>query len=407
MSKFVDIFSLTGVIIVIISLFVIFNKSNFYNIEKETQDSYYEYNRLHGFNNFPTQQLTNTEIVNYLKNNNSNGPQGGSNIVAKQNKYDMVFKDIIVNSEFRDTEKYPNPNNYVLNMSTKFDKIYKAELIEVNIPAATDLSVNIPADGNRLYFSYLGNSGYVIIQPGTYLNPESIAMELSRQFAIVLGTTSVNVSYDKDLNRYIIRDTNGITIYSKNGYVIDSNNTVTNSITPSINLNYNDVYVSGPKIIKSTSSGVLYVADAVLGDFGEYNGINVPLNGEPIYSNCIMSDVVLTNCKLFLSLGKLNGDTCNLISNESKNGYNTPSIFCQLPNNTCVSSSSVKTLLNQPNFYSSMQFYNPPISKLTTLNIKWYNEYGELVRILDHCFTIRVYYFQKIFSTTEFSYPVP
>ena len=44
---------------------------------------------------------------------------------------------------------------------------------------------------------------------------------------------------------------------------------------------------------------------------------------------------------------------------------------------------------------------------LLELEIKWFNEYGNLVRILDHCFTVRIFYFQKRIDTTDFSYAVP
>ena len=168
------------------------------------------------------------------------------------------------------------------------------------------------------------------------------------------------------------------------------------------------IYTSGPMYIDSTVNGILYVRNAVLGDYGEFNGIDVPLNANCLFSNCIISEVVLTHCKLYLSLGKLNGNTCNIVANQNQiNTGNVPAVFCQIPNNTCVSSASVKTLLNQPHNFSAIQFYNPPISKINKLEIKWYTDDGTLVRILDHCFTVRIYYFQKRIDTTDFSYPIP
>ena len=153
---------------------------------------------------------------------------------------------------------------------------------------------------------------------------------------------------------------------------------------------------------------MLFPRYAVPGDYGKYNGYPIPVNSDCLFSNCIISDVVLTDCKLFLSLGKLNGNTCNIVPDQGGNNTgNVPPVFCQIPNNTCVSSSSVKTLLNQPNAFSAIQFYNPPISKVNKLHIKWYTEDGSLVRILDHCFTLRLYYFQKRIDTTDFSYPIP
>jgi hypothetical protein len=257
------------------------------------------------------------------------------------------------------------------------------------------------------------------------MNPETIARELSRQFSLVLPISGITVSttvgitviYDKNLNRYIIKDKNysasplpTLTIYTTDGYDYSgTSDFVENSITDLLQIFSQSGYIdAGPKYISTNSSGILYVSTAQPGDFGQYApGLDVPLNVDPVFSNCIISDVVLTDCKIFLSLGKLNGYTCNIIQDESGNDKNVPPVFCQIPNNSCVSSSSTKTLLNQPGSFSAIQFYNPPLSKINKLDIKWYQESGELVRILDHCFTLRVYYFQKRFDTTDFSYPIP
>ena len=358
----------------------------------------------------------------------ANGPPLGANISVEQNKYDLIFKDILISSNKRNCIKYPNPNDYHIELNLNIDRIYKAEIIDVYVPAATDNAVNISTTANRLYFSYTscetGVHGYIVIQAGTYKSPEAIAQELTKQFNTVLtgaglklgDTVGVNVIYNKNLNRYIFKDRNyhkqgTLVIYPTNGYVLNMYNIVQDSITYYLMLNYeteyiHSPYISGPIYIDS-KNGVLFPRYAEPGDYGKYNGNFIPLNSDCMYSNCIISDVVLTDCKLFLSLGKLNGNTCNIVPDQG--GHNTgniPPIFCQIPNNTCVSSSSVKTLLNQPSNFSAIQFYNPPISKVNKLNIKWYTEDGTLVRILDHCFTIRIYYFQKRMGTTDFSFPV-
>ncbi len=373
----------------------------------------------------------------------ANGPPMGANVTFQQNNYDLIFKDFVITSEKRDFLKYPNPNNYTIILDQTLQKIYKAELIEVYIPAATDDSINIPTTAQRLYFSYKYTdlcvkpgepdtrytTGYILIQAGTYQSPMQIAEELTRQFDAILKAAGFDVSddigvtvyYSTNMNRYIFQDRNysihdqyllpTLIIYPENGYVIDMDNTVQDSITGLLMLNYSNdsitiPYKSGPKYINSTPDGVLYVDVATPGDFGEYEGNNMPLNIDCLYSNCIISDVVLTNCKIFLSIDKLNGTTVNMIPDQSGRNMNLPPVFCQVPNNTSISSSSVKTLLNQPNNYSSIQFYNPVLSKINKLNIRWYDEYAKPLRLLDHCFTIRIHYFQKRFDTTDFSYEV-
>jgi len=386
----------------------------------------------------PVNSITKNDLTDILKIVYSNGPPKGSNTTLDQSVYDLIFKDIVVFSKRRDITKYPNPNSYSVKLNININQIYKAELIDVYVPAATDPSVNIPSYANRLYFYYTNTDslliqtqtyGYITIQAGTYLSPASVADELTRQFCIVLNTAGfvvgkyigVTVLYDKNLNRYVFKDRDfmatppTLIIYPTNGYTIPSGLTVTNSITPLLKLNYTNSsitqpYTSGPKYIFNNSDNVLEVRIAQAGDYGEQNTTipqEVPLNVNAEFSNCILSDVVLTTDKIFLSLGKLNGDTCNIINDESGSNLSQVSnIFCQVPNNTCVSSAAVKTLLGQPHNFSAIQFYNPPLNKINKLDINWYSEYGNLLRILDHGFTIRIHYFQKRLQSTDFSYPV-
>jgi len=423
-------------VVIIILLYLNMKKDTFKTIKEENEEIYFNTLRPHSYINTPIDTKNNNELItkSFLTSlvnefSHLSNPNGGANISTFQNRYDLLFKDLVISSDKRNKEVYPNPNEYSMKLNLNIDRIYKAELIEVYIPAATDDAVNIPTSGNRLYFSYtngcISTVGYVIIFAGTYESPERVACEITRQFSIVLPLAGFDLSdpkvgivcsYDKNLNRYVFSDlnyteSNTFVIFPDNGFIIDPNTIVGSSITPYLMLNYTNPdittpYMSGPKYITTVDNN-LHVDIALPGDYGEFSNTPVPLTNDPQFSNCIISDVVLTDCKLFLSLGKLNGNTCNIVPDQTDGTGNVPPMFCQVPNNTTVSSHSVKTMLGQPSMYSSIQFYNPPISKLNRLEIKWYTETGNLVRILDHCFTIRVYYFQKRMEATDFSFPIP
>jgi hypothetical protein len=432
-------------ILLIIIYYVFFKKDSFYNLQAQALAENASNDRTAGiFTNQVAPAVINNDILTQTQFNNmfsnlidavyANGPSGGANISVDQNKYDLLFKDILVNSEKRNIIAYPNPNKYSLILQLNINNIYKAELIEVYIPAATDDSVNIPKNGNRLYFTYTAGtkttSGYIVILAGTYLSPDAIAAELSNQFKLILQgscvVTKTNkggiaVTYNRNLNRYFFSDynysiSNTIVIYPTNGYVINMDLTVENSICSYIMLNYEgptifSPYVSGPTTISENEFG-LYVDIAT--NYGEFtdscgNIQIVPPNVEANTSNSIVSGQVLTNDRIYLSLGILNGQTYNIVADQNPNNQfgNVSNIFCQVPNNTCISSASVKTMINQPHMYSAIQFYNPPLNKLNTLDIVWYTEESTLLRILDHSFTIRVYYYQKRLVGTDFSIPIP
>jgi hypothetical protein len=330
-----------------------------------------------------------------------NGFTKGSNITADQSSYDLVFKDIIVSSDKRNIAKYPNPNMYTVDLNINIDKIYKAELIEVYIPAATDSGVNIQPTANTLWFTYNGVGYSVVVQAGTYLSPVDIANEISRLFLLIPLPLSLNMQYNENLNRYGFYDSGGANVVLD---ILGNNN-----IAPVLNFTQYNSYsinkllplVSGPKSIMSDINNNLYVSDASGTPYG-----SVLINNDPVYSNVILSNIVLTDCRIYLSIGKLDGDTISQISSYNNAVLNIPSMFCQIPNNSLVSSSRVKTLLSQPSVYSSIQFYNPPVSGINKLNITWYAENGTLLRLLEHCFTIRIYYFQKRNNTTAFSIPL-
>jgi hypothetical protein len=169
-----------------------------------------------------------------------------------------------------------------------------------------------------------------------------------------------------------------------------------------------DELVSGPRYIKDSVAG-LYPGDFTPGDYGSQSieppGY-IPSNLDYLYSNCIMSNNILIDTKIYLSLGKLDGDTCNLIQDESGKNQTSPSIFCQVQNyNNTLNSSSITALLSKPGYYNSMQYYNPPVSKLNKFNIRWYQESGAPLDITEHSFTIRIHYYQKRLTRgPEFTY---
>lgn len=360
--------------------------------------------------------------------------QVGSNTFASSAQYDVLFKDVIVNSELRNNSNTTNANGYTINFDIINNEIFKAELIEVYVPSATDTAVNVKAGSNRLYFtySYDGGStvnGFIVVQAGTYLNPQSIATELQRQFDIFFKesipantslTYGIKVAYNLNLNRYMFTDrellkTESITLYTLFSSVPDLG-TVTNSIEEVLKLYTSDpdLLVSNPLSINNDNgvAGQVKPVIASAGDYGTYYNSDgstgfIPLENDSYFGNTILSNVVLTNCKIFLSLGSgySTNTTVYFAKGDNNNNNSTPSgkfIFCQVPTNCPVSSAVSRTLLAQSHFFSCTQYYNPVIVNKNSFKVNWYNEYGEsLDNILEHCFTVRFYYYQKNNPVTE------
>jgi hypothetical protein len=362
-------------------------------------------------------------------------PQVGPRTFAPAAQYDVLFKDIIVNSELRNRSNTTNANGYTINFDIIHNEIFKAELIEVYVPSATDTAVNIKAGTNRLYFTYSYGegstvSGFIVVQAGTYLNPQSIAKELQRQFDIFFAESipdntslyyGILVSYNLNLNRYMFTDresfkTESIVLYTL-GDTVPGIGVVNNSMEEVLKLYTSDpdLLVSNPLSINNNNSvsGKVKPVVASPGDYGVYfnNGSTgvIPLENDSYFGNTILSNVVLTNCKIFLSLGSeySTNSTVYFAKGDNNTDNSTPSgkyIFCQVPTNSPVSSNSNRTLLAQPQFFSCTQYYNPVIVNKNSFKVNWYNEYGEsLDNILEHCFTVRFYYYQKNNPVTDTS----
>jgi hypothetical protein len=122
-------------------------------------------------------------------------------------------------------------------------------------------------------------------------------------------------------------------------------------------------------------------------------------------SNGIPENII--NQSIILSINQLNGTTVNIPGNSSTQG----SIFCQIPDNSTplgLKSGVINLFIISPK-YESIQYYNPPVSKINQLDIQWYDTLGNIIPSTlwkSFYFTIRIYYLQKRNNITSISIPV-
>jgi hypothetical protein len=133
------------------------------------------------------------------------------------------------------------------------------------------------------------------------------------------------------------------------------------------------------------------------------------------------------NKTLLLSIPQLNQNTFRVASNISGSGYtgnnSTQSeIFCQVPDNCTpitpgtLTPNNIISLFIGARMFDTVQYYNPPLNKVNTIDVSWYAPDGTLIpignssgNIQSFYFTLRIYYFQKrnnisSFSTSVFNY---
>ena len=226
---------------------------------------------------------------------NANGPPRGSNVTADQSSYDLLYRDVILNS----INGTLNTNSQTVSFNMTLDNvnnIYKAELIAATVHFQTSIPNNIQY-----------NSLIVSIP------------QLNGKTLVIAGNTS--------------------------GTVI--------------------------------------------------NQIQIPGSNPPVYTN-------VTGANSSQGNNQIQGD-----------------IFCQIPDFSSaltLSTTDTISLYIGPHMYESIQFYNPPISKINRLDIQLYDQYTNLLNInptipqsgdvLTFYFTLRIYYLQKRNTISSISTPL-
>jgi hypothetical protein len=221
-----------------------------------------------------------------------NGPPRGFNVVQDQSSYDLVFKDIIINSALGTQ----NGNSFGYNLGTdSINMVYKAELVSATIVFNTTITPNVK------------NSTLILSIP-----------QLNGTTTRVAGNTS------------------------------------------GVNQQTNQVY--NPST-------------------GQYN------------------PVVVNN--------SIQGQGSNIVQGA---------VFCQIPDNNSpltsasVTSNNTISLLIGPHMYDSIQFYNPPINRINTIDVSFFDTQSNQItignssgNITSFYFTLRIHYFQKRYATSSYS----
>jgi hypothetical protein len=128
----------------------------------------------------------------------------------------------------------------------------------------------------------------------------------------------------------------------------------------------------------------------------------------------------IKNKTLIVSVPQLNQNTFRVATPINNSGVTTQgAIFCQIPDNSTpitpatLTSNGIISLYIGARMFDTVQYYNPPLSKLNRVDISFFDTAGQPVLINETSttdgvintfyFTLRVYYFQKRNNTSSFS----
>ena len=119
------------------------------------------------------------------------------------------------------------------------------------------------------------------------------------------------------------------------------------------------------------------------------------------------------NKTLILSIPQLNQNTFYV---AGKNAQTQSQIFCQIPDNCTplrlgsLTTNNTLSLFIGARMFDTVQYYNPPINKINSIDIQWFAPNGTVIKADDtpgnistYYFTLRIYYFQKRNNVSQFS----
>lgn len=241
---------------------------------------------------------------------------------------DVKYHRFVIDSAFRDTNIYPNPNNYVMPLGDEMNDIISVELVYMVLPNCK--SPTITNNFNTLNINYSSNNYNVVIGSGDFTGSN-----LSTQINNSITSNNINIgsSYDPDTNKF--------NFTSSNPFSIDFSSNIGNN-----NLSY---------LLGFPKNNILSASNA--------NGYTLTslYNSNPYYNNYSVMYID------FLDINKSDWPVFNKSFALINDGHYS---------------------LNDS--FNIKKYCNPPISRMNELRIKFYDKFGNFMEFdnVDHHFEL-------------------
>jgi phage anti-repressor protein len=287
-------------------------------------------------------------------------PSGADLIIKQPEEYKKFMKelysggkftkkyDLIVDSRDRDTDAYPNPNNYQIDFNEHYHDILSVELVSAIVPKSQYV---INSSNNTIYFDEGSGVLTATIAVGNYTSSE-LATEIKTAMDLV-GAKTYTVTVDSKTDKYTIAANVGTYDLLFNGGT-EKYETKTRTI-------YRENSI-GPVI------GFTREDQTGLGTYTSQNRYN--LNGE---------QYVILNIKELYT---------NMDSHSQNRGVNQES-FTKI--NLDAESNGFKFFKAQSDYIAKKTFV-PPEASIRQMNIEWRNYNGDRYDFggLEHTLFFRV-----------------
>ena len=202
---------------------------------------------------------------------------------------------VVVDSRNRDYNKYPDPNNYVIKLSTDYKRVKEIELLYTSIPRSQYL---INDNNNIIYLNFNGNNFIITINKGNYFqDKDGTAIVSSSNSISTESFTSQNLDYkiNTTLNKYNSIKNYIQCLYNHNTqkyYFYNSNYDSGNVLSATDILDFSLDFRGNISKISNIENGKEYILEEKqlykeksIGNILGFNAIPNNLRNGPIYTN--------------------------------------------------------------------------------------------------------------------------
>ncbi len=137
--------------------------------------------------------------INYVKNS----------IHASIPGYDIRQVRLVVDSRERNTQLFPNPNSYEINLINPIPNVARMKLIASSFPFSSYL---INTNNNRLHFQVGATAYTATVEVGDYNSGADLADAVEVALNTAYGSTAFEVSYLSRTDNFKIRSTAAFTL---------------------------------------------------------------------------------------------------------------------------------------------------------------------------------------------------
>ena len=144
------------------------------------------------FSNFPTSIGKPEQIVNYTYDQHIIKPPD------KNQTHGRITQHVVINSSDRDTDKYPNPNDYVIEFKSTLDQTIGMTLTKFVIPKSA-YAVNV--NNSSIHFKEVDGSNILIavMKSGNY-NITQLLAEIGKSMSVVSASNGTGTKYSAEVD---------------------------------------------------------------------------------------------------------------------------------------------------------------------------------------------------------------